>query len=61
MCARLRGLDLRMISSRHRRELTVVVVLSVFTVFPVPRRGAYSVVHGACDGFSASRTAPEIL
>lgn len=41
---------------RLRCELTVVVVLGVFSVFSLPsRRGAYSVVHGPATVFQSTR------
>ena len=45
-----------MMSSRLRCELTVVVVLGVFTVFFFASpRGAYFVVHGPATAFQSAR------
>lgn len=50
-----------MISSWLRCEMTVVVILGIFTLFffPAPR-GTYSVVHGPATAFQAARSSARV-
>jgi len=56
--ARRRAVDSPMISSRTGCELTVVLVLTILTIFFFPSvQGPYSVVHGPATAFRAARPA----
>ncbi len=55
---RRRTVDSPMIHSRTRSELTLVVILSVLTIFLFPSmQGPYSVVRGPAIAFRAARSA----
>ena len=55
---RRRTVDSPMIHSRTRCELTLVVILSVLTIFLFPSmQGPYSVVRGPATAFRAARSA----
>lgn len=56
--ARRRAVDSPMICSRTRCELTLLVILSVLTIFLFPSmQGPYSVVRGPATAFRAARSA----
>jgi hypothetical protein len=56
--ARRRAVDSPMISSRTGCELTVVLVLTILTIFFFPSvQGPYSIVHGPATAFRAARSA----
>lgn len=56
--ARRRAVDSPKIRSRTRCELTLVVILSVLTIFLFPSmQGPYSVVRGPATAFRAARSA----
>ena len=56
--ARRRAVDSPVISSRTGCELTVVLVLTILTIFFFPSvQGPYSVVHGPATAFRAARSA----
>jgi hypothetical protein len=55
---RRRAVDSPMISSRTGCELTVVLVLTILTIFFFPSApGPYSIVHGPATAFRAARSA----